>query len=262
MDTKQKIIDRAKELLASGEIGGFLALKQEGVHIAPHLFTDPAELDMLSLGDGQGLGDARYPLVKLLYTLAERSPQEKFGIMVRGCDERALNQLLKEDRSCPMTAGRVVPVGFSCPEELARACECAKPWPDALVAGEQTQGFPPPEADTADLMTELQQWFGEADRCLKCLGCKNSCPVCVCHECTLEEEAMLPQRQLPPTPNFLFTRAVHMVDRCVYCGLCEAACPAGIPLKKLYRLVAQLVGQGIPLVGAAPRPQPQPPAQL
>ncbi len=249
MDIRQQIAERAGELLSRGRIQGFLGLRQDGAHVAPHLFKDPTELAELSLGDTDQPGDARYPLVKVLYHLAERFPQDTFGLLARGCDERALNQLINEDRTCPLRAERVVVVGFSCPPELAQACQCVQPWPEALAAGEKTPGRPPEEPAGQDLVAELQVWFAEADRCLKCLGCKNNCPVCVCAECTLEEEAMLPQRQLPPTPDFLFTRAMHMVDRCVYCGLCEQACPAGIPLKKLYRLVARLVGRGVALPG-------------
>jgi Fe-S oxidoreductase len=45
-----------------------------------------------------------------------------------------------------------------------------------------------------------------------------------------------------------------MVDACVYCGLCEQACPADIPLKDLYRFVARVVGQGGILPGVQPAP--------
>jgi formate dehydrogenase subunit beta len=32
-----------------------------------------------------------------------------------------------------------------------------------------------------------------------------------------------------------------MADRCVDCGMCEAICPADIPLRQLYRLARQTV---------------------
>ncbi len=34
---------------------------------------------------------------------------------------------------------------------------------------------------------------------------------------------------------------MHMADRCIDCGLCEAACPADIPLRTLYRKVRETV---------------------
>jgi Na+-translocating ferredoxin:NAD+ oxidoreductase RnfC subunit len=32
-----------------------------------------------------------------------------------------------------------------------------------------------------------------------------------------------------------------MADRCIDCGMCEAICPADIPLRHLYRLARQVV---------------------
>ncbi|EFK96527.1 protein containing 4Fe-4S binding domain, partial [sediment metagenome] len=36
-------------------------------------------------------------------------------------------------------------------------------------------------------------------------------------------------------------RAVHMAGRCIDCGLCEQACPADIPLRALYKKVADIL---------------------
>jgi len=51
-----KIRETVQALLAEGKIKGFLGLKKENGHIAPHLFCDPKELDSLSLGDGGSPG--------------------------------------------------------------------------------------------------------------------------------------------------------------------------------------------------------------
>jgi formate hydrogenlyase subunit 6/NADH:ubiquinone oxidoreductase subunit I len=40
---------------------------------------------------------------------------------------------------------------------------------------------------------------------------------------------------------FHLTRAVHMAGRCIDCNLCTEACPADIPLRTLYKKVAQIV---------------------
>lgn len=238
---KDQIIAKVKDLLAAGEIDGFLALRQEPAGVAPYLFRDPNELGDLSLGDGEEPGQHRYPLVKLLTRILNNAPDQTLGILVRGCDERALYRRFHDDRVEPMREKRVVMVGFSCPPELAQACRCEKPWPDHLTAGQRTEGVTPPQPPE-DLLAALEEWFATFDRCVKCFGCRNVCPVCSCLECTMESEPHVPQRELPVAKSFLMTRAMHMVERCVYCNLCEQACPAGIPLTDLYRLVARLTG--------------------
>jgi len=262
---KKDIAREAKRLLSDKTIKAFVGHRAWGEHVGPHVFTSPAELDDLITGDEDKPGGVRYSLFRLLTDLVESYPGETFGIAVRGCDERALQSLFADGRVATLTPRNVIPVGFSCPPELAERCRCRKPWPDALVAGEQT----PAAASSVESaneqespLAELTEWMRINDRCLKCFGCRNACPVCGCKECTVEREVLVPQRRLPPRPSFLLTRAVHMVERCVECGLCEQACPAGIPLRDLYRLVTRLVGQGgVPLgvASVVPTPAPRPP---
>ena len=244
---KDTIIEKVRELLQSGKISGFVAYKEEGEHIGPHVFTRPDELDILSLGDRNEAGDTRYSLVSLLNNLAAAYPNDTWGILVRGCGERAINRLMQVSRVASLSPDRVVMIGMACPAELAEKHKCEKPWPDALVAGEPAEGvFAPAGEDFwADPVEQLEEWADIFNRCIKCFGCRNNCPVCDCHECTMEVEALVPQRELPIVPNFLLTRAVHMIDRCVYCGLCEESCPADIPLTRLYRLVAGMAGMGL-----------------
>jgi Na+-translocating ferredoxin:NAD+ oxidoreductase RnfC subunit len=40
---------------------------------------------------------------------------------------------------------------------------------------------------------------------------------------------------------FHLTRAMHMADRCVDCGLCDEACPSDIPLRLLYKKTAEIM---------------------
>ena len=237
---KQAVIDHVGKLLAEGRISAFLGVRQQGDYVEPYLFTSPEELSQLSLGDREGPGDSRYPLVKLLRPIAESNPNDTLGVLVRGCDERALEQLMRDSI---YKARKVVPVGIACPAELAQAHECGQPWPRSLVAGQPVAGVEPSAAPLADPVSSMEDWHAILDRCVKCFGCRNVCPVCSCKECTVEEEAFIPQAELPASRSFLLTRAVHMVDRCVYCGLCEEACPADIPLKQLYRMVAALMGR-------------------
>ena len=90
---KEEIQKHVRNLFAQGKIKGFLALKQEGTDVGPHLFTKVDELEELSLGDRENPAEARYPLDKILTHIASEHPNETFGVLVRGCDERALRLL-------------------------------------------------------------------------------------------------------------------------------------------------------------------------
>jgi Na+-translocating ferredoxin:NAD+ oxidoreductase RnfC subunit len=88
----------------------------------------------------------------------------------------------------------------------------------------------------------FSRWMYEFQKCLKCYGCRNICPVCFCKECSLEHEDLIGTGELPPeVPIFHLVRAVHMAGRCIDCGLCEDACPVDIPLRLLYRKVNDIV---------------------
>jgi ferredoxin len=238
----QKIREYVQGLLAEGKIKGFVGLREECGHIMPHLFCDPRDLEHMSLGDGDGPGDARYPLNQLLIKVAAAYPGDTFAVLVRGCDERGLRELFKWEQ---LNEERVIPVGLGCPDELAKACECEKPFPDCLIdgpQGERADSQKVARIDGMDLEGRLAFWLAEFDRCIKCFGCRNVCPMCFCNECSLEEESLVGTGEIPPdNPAFHLTRAVHMVGRCIDCGLCEEACPGDIPLRTLYKKVAEIV---------------------
>lgn len=238
----QKIKETVQKLLADGKVKGFLGLREENGHIMPYLFCHPEELEHLSLGDRSKPGDARYPLDQILIQLATEYPDDMFAILVRGCDERGLKELFKWRQ---LNEEKVLLIGLGCPDELAKACECEKPYPDSWVDGPQGAGVDNQSVatiDEMDLEARLQFWKTEFDRCIKCLGCRNVCPVCFCKECTLEEANLIDTGEVPPAnPTFHLIRAFHMVGRCIDCGLCEEACPAGIPLRTLYKKVGEIV---------------------
>jgi ferredoxin len=238
----QKIKEHIERLLTEKKIKGFLGLREENGHILPFLFCDPKELVHLSLGDRGKPGDTRYPLNQILIRLVVEYPEEVFGVLIRGCDERGLKELFKWKQ---LPEERVIPVGLGCPDELAKACECEKPFPDGLIEGPKGEGVDSQKVariNQMDIEDRLMLWGKEFNKCIKCLGCRNICPMCFCKECTLEEAALIDTGEIPPAnPSFHLVRAMHMAGRCIDCGLCEEACPADIPLRTLYKKVADIV---------------------
>jgi formate dehydrogenase (coenzyme F420) beta subunit len=240
---KAQVVKLVKKLLKDGKIQGFLGLREANGNIQPYLFKKADELAEMSLGDLKKPGDARYPLNLTLVRLAQAYPEATFGVLVRGCDARGLVELFKWKQLQPE---KVVPVGIACPAELAVACECRQPYPDDCQLGDKQKGV-----DEAGSVSSVDQmttdgrfgfWMEHFDRCVKCYGCRNVCPMCFCKECALEETDLV-QTAILPTENPIFhlTRAVHMAGRCIDCGLCEQACPADIPLRALYKKVAEIL---------------------
>ena len=236
------IRQKVSDLLRENRISGFVGLREKNGHVAPHLFRNPDDLDGFSLGDRERAGDARYPLNKVLVTLARAYPEDVLGVLVRGCDERGLYGLFRLNQ---LQEDKVVPVGFACPEELAGECECQKPFPDALDAGDQVPAPESPRLDEMeglDLGKRFDFWVSQFEKCVKCYGCRDVCPMCFCRECSLECEDLVAKGDLPvEIPVFHLTRAMHMADRCVDCGLCDEACPSDIPLRLLYKKTARIM---------------------
>ncbi len=228
------------KLLTEGAAAGFLAYRTVQGHLFPWLFTkdNVAELEPWRQNS------ARYPVLKLLLALARRNPAETYGVVLRGCEERGLEELFKWNQ---LQREKIIVLGQACSAELAAACECSKPYPDRLDFGQPVPGVAK-SRKLAELhsMTNggrLDSWLSHFNRCIHCYGCRDVCPVCFCTECSLEHAELLPADTLPPDTSFHLVRAVHMAGRCIDCGLCEEVCPARIPLRSLYKEVNHLVGE-------------------
>jgi formate dehydrogenase subunit beta len=229
----EELKKKVKQALDEGKIHGFLGLKTDGGDISPFFVTKDniAELEKLTAPDG------RYSIGKILSHIAVRNPGKVIGVMVRGCDERAIIELTKASQ---LGSASIVQFGVACTPQMAEKCNCPQPYPSQIDFGEKTQGVNHNEllAKVEQMSTEdrLAFWMSQFDKCIKCYGCRNICPVCYCKECTLEDQNLVPGGIVPPaTPVFHFIKAMHMADRCIDCGLCEATCPMNIPLRTIYR---------------------------
>ena len=239
----KEIQQKVKKLLEDGTVKGFLSIREFDGQIGPYLFTDSNDLNGMSLGDYLGTGDARYPLNLYLQKIIKKYPDEPIGILVRGCDERGLVSLKSWNQIREHNV--IVPVGFACTQEQAEICECAQPYPDNCEFGTKVE----PRAwksvadvEAMDMADRFAFWQKEYNKCIKCYGCRNVCPVCFCNECSLEDDNLIRKGESPPEiPIFHLVRAVHMAGRCIDCGLCNDVCPMEIPLRTLYKKVAQIL---------------------
>jgi formate dehydrogenase subunit beta len=252
-----KLREKIRSLLTEGKVAGYLGYLIKDGHPLPHLFTreNLQDVDAAMVAPD----NARYPLDKLLMALAGRYPEATFAIQVRGCDERGLNELYKWGQLDPE---KVVPVGVACTQNQADYCECPGPWASEVDFGEKCLPvFKSRRVERIDALAEqdaFQEWLAAFRRCIKCYGCRDVCPMCFCKECSLEHEDLMSTGQLPPDSIFQLVRAIHMAGRCIDCGLCEESCPAGIPLRVLYKkanaLVKGLFDYEVGSLGTGPSP--------
>jgi formate dehydrogenase (coenzyme F420) beta subunit len=231
---------KVKRWLEDGTIDIFIGYKMVKGHPLPHCFT-PDHMEEI---DGLIVGPMRYPLEGIATDIAAEQPDAKIGLLTRDCNTRALNVLyiwnqLDRDKI------QAVPVNC-CPSPLKEHGDCSYLEPEKAGAYKRRVGLDN-NMETADLEAfgqeeRLGRWMYEFQKCIKCYGCRNICPVCFCKECSLEHPDLVGPGRLPPdVPIFHLVRAVHMAGRCIDCGLCEDACPVDIPLRLLYRKVNEIV---------------------
>jgi ferredoxin len=217
---------------------GVLALLETNHGTAPYLFTSNEYLNQLVI-------QPRYPLSETISKLQKQFKEDKFGIVARGCDARALIEMVKRNQIDP---NRLYIFGIACSEEQAQTCYCTEPapaideWPFAELIGEPTvgAGVNPLVAEYSNLSRtdRWDFWQAQFAKCIKCYGCRNICPVCFCDACALEDPLWVePGLLVPDFPMFHLIKAMHMTTRCIACRHCEITCPADIPLTVLYDLI-------------------------
>jgi formate dehydrogenase subunit beta len=232
--------EQVKAWLKEGKVDIFLGYKMVQGHPLPNCFTkgNPDEADELIVGK------ARYSLEKMAANIAAGRPEIKIGLLVRDCNQRALNVLYVWNQLNP---DNVETININCcPSSLEEHGDCSYLEPQCSGSYKKQVGIDNNmEVDVAEEFSQeerFHRWMYEFEKCIKCYGCRNICPVCFCQECSLKHTDLIATGSVPPeVPIFHLVRAVHMAGRCIDCGLCEDACPVDIPLRLLYCKVNQVV---------------------
>lgn len=261
----KELQELARKLLTEGTVKVVVGWEKYRLGVRPVLITVPEQADRLVFEP------------RCVHNLATfLSPRRihvaglgKAAVVVKGCDARAVAGLIRESQ---LKREDVVVIGVRCggvvrdpagpaeltPETVADRCPgCTArepklvdhlvgelPPPPPAVAGRPSRGERLARLMAMSHAERWAFWREELARCVRCHACRQVCPMCFCERC-LADKAM-PQwiessPHLEGNLSWQVNRMMHLAGRCVDCGECERACPAGIPLSLLTRRIAQVV---------------------
>lgn len=257
----------AKALLESGEATIVIGWEKGALPYqnTPVMIRSAADVDKL-IWDAYCQQNLSTYLIDYIYT------DEKVAIFAKGCDTRAYNRLIQDNR---IKAENAIVIGVPCPGmknareaaklpedaevPMANACkECR--YPNPVVCDRQIGEAVTPwctERDFSDVMkieamdadAKYAFWQSQYTKCIRCYACRNICPACSCTSCIFDQSASgWCSKDVNASENQFYgvTRAFHVAGRCIECGQCEMVCPSEVPImlmnKKFIKDIDSLFG--------------------
>ena len=259
----EAIRTEAQRILSEGQVSavvGYTAARRKG-SAQPIVISDPADAARLIFTPACVNNLAVY----LTKAKKEIPKSGRIGIMVKGCDLKALTGLMGESQlkrediyligvpCAGVLASTVLPnTGLTSDSIAAKCSECDAHLPTGCdFLPTQTPVTPELERRYTTEIARLEAltpaerwtyWKEQFSKCIKCYACRQVCPFCFCEQCLCDRNKPQMVETTPrPAGNTAWhiVRAMHLAGRCAGCAECERVCPMDIPLNLLNRKMAR-----------------------
>ena len=245
----QSLREAVKRLFAEGKVKSVLGYREHPLSkaVVATLITRPEDADTFIFDDR---------CVQNLARGLTRDLPLPVGIVVKGCDGRAVNMRITEG---DFGREQIVAIAVACPgvkadgknfDERCQRCEMhVSPLADVTVG--DTSTLPKPEKTRAETIAKIKAmtpadrfafWQKAFEPCTHCYACREVCPLCNCTVCVTDQNApRWIEQTAKPSSNLMWhmIRAFHHAGRCVDCGECQRACPEGVPMHLLDLCLAE-----------------------
>ncbi len=242
--------NKAKELLKDKQVELIIGYQRspDGICAKPCFIDKETDTDLL-------IWDT-YCVYNLSNYLKEYAGR-KVGVIAKACDSKSIVVLLQENQ---LKRQDLFIIGVECRgvvdekgagfAQKCKSCLSSNiPIYDYLIKEREQTRKPLEDDDEYEpirkieakvLLERFKFWQQEFKSCIRCYACRQICPLCYCPKCVADQtQPSWFSKAANLTGNFSWnvTRAMHLAGRCIDCGECERACPAGIPLREINKKI-------------------------